>query len=80
MSHDNLDEFIGSKLLNVKIVDEALNVKTMEDLQGEDTAIMFVNIETSAGLLQFVAHNSHNGYYSHEARVISTQLNHSERL
>ena len=32
---------------------------------------MFVNINTSNGALQFAAYNEHNGYYGHEAVVIS---------
>ena len=28
---------------------------------------MFVNINTSNGLLQFAAYNNHNGYYGHNA-------------
>ncbi|MEL3959481.1 hypothetical protein NST17_20225 [Caldifermentibacillus hisashii] len=41
---------------------------------------MFVDIITSNGTLQFVAYNEHNGYYGHEAKVISTQIEHSEFL
>ena len=41
---------------------------------------MFVNVETDKGLLQFVAYNEHNGYYGHEACVISKHLNESEYL
>ena len=32
------------------------------------------------GYLQFVAYNSHNGYYGHEAVLISKQLNYEEDL
>ena len=45
-----------------------------EDLDSGD--VMFVDIETSRGVLQFVAYNAHNGYYGHEARVSSEQLTH----
>ena len=41
---------------------------------------MFVDIVTDRGVLQFVAYNIHNGYYGHEAKVISTQLEHNETL
>lgn len=51
-----------------------------EEIHLDDGQVMFVNLETSQGKLQFVAYNSHNGYYGHEATVISKQLNHSEVL
>lgn len=33
--------------------------------------LMFINLNTDRGLLQFVVYNDHNGYYSHSAHVIS---------
>lgn len=73
MSEDDLSEFIGANLISVKVVDTALKKwEEIEDMyEGE---AMFVNIETSNGLLQFVAYNEHNGYYGHEACVISKQV------
>ena len=32
---------------------------------------MFINVETTNGLLQFVAYNEHNGYYGHEVKLVS---------
>lgn len=73
MSEDDLSEFVGSNLISVKVVDTALKRRDeIEDLYEGDA--MFVNIETSNGLLQFVAYNEHNGYYGHEACVISKQV------
>lgn len=80
MSQDDFTEFLGAQVLSIKIVDEALNVKQLEGLWGDECYVMFVNIETSTGRLQFVAHNSHNGYYGHTAYVISKQIAHSETL
>lgn len=42
--------------------------------------VLFVDIETDRGVLQFVAYNAHNGYYGHEARVESKQLDHKVYL
>jgi hypothetical protein len=39
-----------------------------------------VNIDTDRGQLQFVAYNEHNGYYGHNAVVVSKQLTHEECL
>lgn len=75
MSEDNVDEFIGADLIDIKVVDQALNTKANIDVY--DGGIMFINIETSKGVLQFVAYNSHNGYYGHSAGVISKQVNES---
>lgn len=73
MSEDDLSEFVGSNLIAVKVVDTALKTwDEIEDMYEGDA--MFVNIETSNGLLQFVAYNEHNGYYGHEACVISKQV------
>jgi hypothetical protein len=78
MTNDNIDEFVGSKLLEIKLTDTLLKVENFDKEYSGN--IMFVNIETSKGTLQFVAYNDHNGYYSHEATIISTILNHSEYL
>ena len=86
MSEDNIEEFVGASLISVEVVDTLLNtekLKTNCNSYGsdwDDTYVMFVNINTDKGLLQFVAYNEHNGYYGHEALVISEQLNHSETL
>lgn len=74
MSQDNFDEFIGAEVLSVELADAALNVEKMKDIDLYEGACMFVNINTSKGLLQFTAYNEHNGYYSHEAAVVSRQL------
>jgi hypothetical protein len=36
--------------------------------------VMFVDILTDRGTLQFVAYNSHNGYYGHAVKVVSREL------
>ena len=80
MSEDNLKEFEGANLLNIFLVDTNLNVERYNEEQLYSPYLMFVNIETDRGLLQFVAYNDHNGYYGHSAIVISEQLNHKEVL
>ncbi len=81
--HDDPQEFIGSAVLSVYLTDTALNTLYLEKndvspTQLDGGAIMFVNIETTKGLLQFVAYNEHNGYYGHKAIVECKQLNHEE--
>ena len=75
MSNDDLNDFIGAELLGVEITDEALNKKKLhEHFSNEDGGIMFVDLKTNKGVLQFVAYNSHNGYYGTTASIESKQL------
>jgi len=81
ITNDEIKEFIGAELKSLAIVDEVLNNKKIEDLEYLDCgSTMFVNLETNEGLLQFVAYNAHNGYYGHDAVLISKQLNIEEVL
>jgi len=78
MSEDDTARFVGADLLDIKITNCALNKEKLQEVYEGDT--MFVDIETSEGVLQFVAYNCHNGYYGHDALVQSEQLNYSECL
>lgn len=80
MSEDDFSEFIDANLVEVSITDTCLNAKKLEAEGLYEPDLMFVNLTTDKGLLQFVAYNSHNGYYGHSAVVVSEQLNHEERL
>lgn len=84
MSEDDIQSFVGSHFLELKITDNELKEGLLEkhDLNHEyfEGSVMFVDIETTNGTLQFVAYNAHNGYYGHQALIISEQLNHEERL
>lgn len=71
-SEDDFGSFIGSELKNVYVTDTKLGtiVSNMkEDLDAGSA--MFINVETTKGLLQFVAYNEHNGYYGHEVKLVS---------
>ena len=81
MSEDDVTSFVGADLISISVVDKGLNKKCIEVGERiEDGCVMFINIETSNGLLQFVAYNSHNGYYGHSAFVKSSMLKHEETL
>lgn len=82
MTNDNLSEFIGAKILGITLVDDMLETKGFDHalLLESDSCLMFVNIETDNGTLQFTAYNEHNGYYGHDAFVRSEQLKHTEEL
>lgn len=78
ITNDMIQEFIGSNLLSVTVVDDLLMPVNIDALN--EGSVMFINIETDNGTLQFVAYNEHNGYYSHNAVFISRDLNVSECL
>lgn len=80
MSEDNINDFIGADLIKIEIVDTEL--RKFEKLPDslDEGGVMFVNITTSKGTLQFVAYNSHNGYYGHSAIVESKTLTHTTSL
>ena len=73
-SEDSFEGFIGSTLLDIKEVDSAYNVTSFKETSIDSGDAMFINIETSKGVLQFVLYNEHNGYYGHSYRISSTQL------
>ena len=85
--NDDVRDFIGANLLDVYVTDIETNsyaipiVRQMEgEIIEEPENIMFVNLVTDRGNLQFIAYNSHNGYYGHDAVLISNQLTFSEVL
>lgn len=84
LSEDDLSQFIGATLTDIRIADTALNQKKYESNIGEyglDVGgCMFVDLVTDRGVLQFTAYNGHNGYYGHSALVLSNQLKSKESL
>lgn len=81
--NDKPQDFVGAIVHGISLTDTALNTKTIADKGADERAdgdIMFVNIDTNKGVLQFVAYNSHNGYYGHTATIESKQLKHSKCL
>jgi hypothetical protein len=83
MSNDDIQSFVGAELKEIRVVDEALNSHDLEKHLGYsmyDGGVMYVNLETDRGTLQFTAYNSHNGYYGHTAVVRSSTLKHEASL
>lgn len=70
LTEDDTAKFVGAEVLDVYITDSGLTSRAVEAGKELDEGdVMFVNIATDRGKLQFVAYNAHNGYYSHTARV-----------
>lgn len=80
LSEDDISSFIGSNLISVEVVDTELKNYEVTTDKCYSGNTMFVNLNTSAGVLQFVAYNDHNGYYGHEASVSCSQLDYSVYL
>lgn len=75
--------YVGAELLNIKLTDvNRMVAKVDEELQyGFDCGgIMFIDLETNLGVLQFAVYNNHNGYYGHSVYLRSNQLNLDEGL
>ena len=80
MSQDDFSDFVGARVLSVEGVDSNKASIDLGRALYKGNA-MFINVSTTAGLLQFVAYNEHNGYYSHEAVVVENgTVTHSESL
>lgn len=80
ITEDDLSYFENSKLISIDIVDTALKVEKLKELNTGITDTIFVNFNTTKGLLQFVAYNEHNGYYGHDVVIISQQLSYEISL
>lgn len=81
-SVEDVSEFVGAELQSIEIVDKELNKERLdkEIHNSYEGGVMFVNFNTDKGILQFTAYNEQNGYYGHDAIVISEQLTKEERL
>lgn len=81
ITEDNLSEYIGSDLISISQTNTVMDTQTIDELHLYDAPnTMFITFETTKGTFQFVAYNSHNGYYGHDAIIISEQLNIEDRL
>lgn len=90
LSEDDPTKFEGAELRGVTLTDTnrtARKFNPPDDLPYDENAVyldegdvMFADIETDRGVLQFVAYNGHNGYYGHTARLVSRQLTHEMDL
>jgi hypothetical protein len=90
LTEDDTSKYVGAELRGVTLTDTNRSSRKFltsyggkyeeDDVHLDSGDVMFVDIETDRGVLQFVAYNAHNGYYGHEARVSSKQLQHAVTL
>ena len=79
-TNDNINYFLEAELKEIIEVDEYFNTKEFDvkafeaGFYMENTQMIFINFNTNKGTLQFIAYNEHNGYYSHNVFLSSTQL------
>ena len=75
-SEDDTTIFNNSQLLNISITDtDRSSHNVTENFDYREYSSIFIDIETSKGVLQFVAYNNHNGYYGHTVLVQSNKEN-----
>ena len=87
MSEDDLDKFLAADLVGIEVTDTNRSHRHVftegfaeikgdgrEPIHLDSGDVMFVDIKTSVGTLQFTAYNAHNGYYGHSAHIVSLQL------
>lgn len=76
-TEENLQDYVGAEYIQHDIVDQELAVNSniiadsnIYDIPSLDAGdIIFLNVQTDKGTLQFSVYNSHNGYYGHSAYV-----------
>ena len=65
-SEDNLSQFVGATLRDIKLTDTGCNTKMIEEEKSiYEGGIQFVDFITSKGDFQLAVYNAHNGYYGH---------------
>jgi hypothetical protein len=81
--NDDLSMFIDAELLEIKVTDTKMMTRIVDFLNNEgidNDSTMFVTFETTKGTFQITAYNEHNGYYGHDAVVISNSLDYQVTL
>lgn len=90
ITENDASKFVGAELRGLKLTDTNRSTRKVvtgwdepydeKDLHLDEGGVMFVDVETDRGVLQFVAYNAHNGYYGHSAYIRSEQLQHEVTL
>jgi hypothetical protein len=85
MGEEDLSYFLGAELLDIKVTDKAYNktsisMKNIKHKGSEELYSVFIDIETSKGVFQFVAYNEQNGAYGHTVMILSNQLVYEGRV
>ena len=73
---EDLSYYAGAELYDVAVVNEKLARSRISSQNWTSPIagdIMFIDLETSVGVLQFAVYNDHNGYYGHDAVVITKE-------
>jgi hypothetical protein len=82
-TNDDVKDFIDEELLDITLTNKALNeVKVKENAADSLDCgdIIFVDIKTGFGILQFAVYNAHNGYYGHSVLIQSNQIKHETSI
>lgn len=80
-SEDDFKDFIGADLLDIKETNQLLKKTSLKINDRyyfdkcKDMYSVFIDFETSKGVLQFVLYGEGNGYYGTDYKISSEQLN-----
>lgn len=72
-SEDDLSRFEGAVLFEISSSNTAMKTVEMKLKDDNITSsdLVFINVLTNKGVLQFTAYNEHNGYYGHDVVCFS---------
>ncbi len=74
ITEDNISDFLGARINSINIIEKDYTSNSISAFEHQRSELyegycLFINFETSNGLLQFVLYNDHNGYYGHTAKI-----------
>ncbi len=74
-SEDDLQNYVGSELREIRLTDSALNQSVIDSRFSyqEGLRIQFVDFVTNQGVFQLAVYNLDGGYYSHDIRIIQDE-------
>lgn len=74
-ANENTEDYIGAEYLGYDTIysDDVwknADKDTVENLNDDEARLLFLNVKTSKGTLDFTVYNAHNGFYGHSAYLI----------
>jgi hypothetical protein len=78
-NQDDTCDYIGAELFDIVRINEDLDTiaslkKKLGTVRFDSGDVIFVNVITNRGTLQFTVYNSNNGYYGHHVIIESKQF------
>jgi hypothetical protein len=83
-TEDSINDFIGAEIVGIEVIDDSYEThpltkdSSVANWESDETVVVFIDVNTSRGKLQFVAYNEQNGYYGHTVIVSSNQFSYEK--